>query len=352
MSTDPALYSLVMENNRMLKALTERLTPKQPDSSRCGPECSDPRGLHALADVMGGTANPHDLVGLNSVVRGNPKSPTEPDMQHVLKTGSLPPQTKAEASLERAVRSDIAERLLSILFPGPAQPNLDLDGCLREIERLRHWTRETERQGRDAALEEAAATAAALIDERDSHAVCARADTIAKRIRALKSKSAPLDLGLTPEEDDEIISSGGGFSHLSGQTTQAGPAPEEKPIMDCSTGETVQCLVPGCDKPHQHEGPHSGGGAPVITEETLRTLRERRETRADVGRQIDALATSDVHDFGWALAQMRAGKKVRRKGSATPAVLDSQAIDMGWVQLGRGRLSWESMSATDWEVAE
>lgn len=59
-----------------------------------------------------------------------------------------------------------------------------------------------------------------------------------------------------------------------------------------------------------------------------------------------------VHDFGWALAQMRAGKKVRRKWSATPAVLDSQAIDMGWVQLGRGRLSWESMSATDWEVAE
>lgn len=344
MSADPALYSLVMENNRMLKALTERLTPKQPDSSRCGPECSDPRGLHALADVMGGTANPHDLVGLNSVVRGNPKPPTEPDMQHVLKTGSLPPQTKAEASLERAVRSDIAERLLSILFPGPAQPNLDLDGCLREIERLRHWTRETERQGRDAALEEAVVEVAEAGADMESPQLATR---IRDRIRALKSKPAPLDLGLTPEEDDEIISSGGGFSHLSGQTTQAGPAPQPSD----NPGE-LQQAAPTWEPDSPTDLPDEEQPPRTLTQEQERELAERRATRADVGRQIDALATSDVHDFGWALAQMRAGKKVRRKGSATPAVLDSQAIDMGWVQLGRGRLSWESMSATDWEVAE
>lgn len=101
---------------------------------------------------------------------------------------------EAAERMEEAAKTmgdTIRDRLLAILFPGSARPNLDLEGCLRDVDRLVRWTHGQKQDVRDAALEEAAATAASLIDERDSHAVCARADTIAKRIRALKSKPAP-----------------------------------------------------------------------------------------------------------------------------------------------------------------
>lgn len=281
----------------------------------------------------------------------------------------------------------IRDRLLAILFPGQPAPSLDLEGCLRAADvRL---NRNKPPLGnpppyivRDAALEEAAS----LIASGYWHSHLGPAETISdacQRIRALKSKPAPVDLHLSAKDEEEILASGGGFSHVSGKTTQSGPAPQPSKnpgefdptprahlngcVMDTNhmgpciafqpsdtKPEPVQCLVPGCDKPHQHEGPHSESSAPVITEETLRTLRERRETRADIGRQIDALATSDVHDFGWALAQMRAGKKVRRRVWDPKAAWSCVRDEDGgmWGRASVHGLDWVAVLATDWQVVE
>jgi hypothetical protein len=72
-------------------------------------------------------------------------------------------------------------------------------------------------------------------------------------------------------------------------------------------------------------------------------------------RQVEGLrdlgvTPEPIHDFGWALAQMRAGKTVTRDGWASQNVLSAEGIDKGWVQLGRGRLSFDAMLATDWKV--
>lgn len=240
MPSDPALYALVLENNRLLKALTERMTPKP---SQCTAECSDPRGLHAMAAIMGGTANPHDLTGINSVVRGNPKPLTESDMAQVLKTGEVP---RAYSATERLVRGQVADRLTAILFPGSARPNWTLEeafsGVANAAEGAKKWReREEAATGvRDAALEEVERIATSMsLRNRDASDTADSSDMratyrtraaafreMALECRALKSKPAPVDLHLSAKDEDEILASGGGFSHVSGKTTQSGPAPQ------------------------------------------------------------------------------------------------------------------------------
>lgn len=155
-------------------------------------------------------------------------------------------------------------------------------------------------EARDAALEEAANTAEAVIDERDSCYVRARSETIAFRIRALKSK----------------------------------PAPKWEP--DSPT-----------DLPDEQQAPREP------PPEKLRELFEHREAREEAARRLDALATSDAHDFGWALAQMRAGKKVRRRVFIPGAHYrwDGGCV-LSHTSTPQDLMPWNDLTATDWEVAE
>lgn len=92
--------------------------------------------------------------------------------------------------------------------------------------------------------------------------------------------------------------------------------------------------------------------APVLTPEQERELAERREAREEAVRRLDALAMSDVHDFGWALAQMRAGRMVRRPSWDAGAHVFIR--EGGWLKNGglAGPLDGAHILATDWEVVE
>ena len=56
-----------------------------------------------------------------------------------------------------------------------------------------------------------------------------------------------------------------------------------------------------------------------------------------------------VHDFGWALAQMRAGRKVRRKNEDGTISLHPNGFGFGGNDI---LLTSGDLLATDWEVAE
>jgi hypothetical protein len=144
MPSDPALYALVLENNRMLKALTERMTTQHtPDAKR-------------------------------PVVESAPR-PEDDRVSFIRPEFVECPSCRAK----------------------PGSPPLCAD-CLerRELfERRSRWTRETEHKVRDAALEESAKAAwssrhCEVIDEAFPRYMKACSD-IAARIRALKSKPAP-----------------------------------------------------------------------------------------------------------------------------------------------------------------
>lgn len=288
MPSDPALYALALENNRLLKALTENWAKARAtdtgkpmlvrDGVACGcigshtPACNSREESHCtVLDCVlpAGHRDPH--CGKNGLE---------------LKVTRAPDAKQPDSSPDRLMLDEM-QRMLSPSRRDGETPVAVLGRVLAHV-----FPFNPERAGgaamalvesriRDAALEEAAAKgdlyaerydADAAYPEGRAHAKAGRA--IAGAIRALKSKSAPLDLGLTPEEDDEIISSGGGFSHLSGQTTQAGPAPQ--PSDD--PGELPKDCIEGR---RTYQQCHEGLCSHLV-----------------------------VHDSGWALAQMRAGKKV------------------------------------------
>lgn len=182
---------------------------------------------------------------------------------------------------------------------------------------------------RDAALEEAASRIEASDCDWDSDVIA----SFAGSIRALKSKPATVmaslrpecgveqnagpahDLGLSrAEEEEEILSSGGGFSHVSGKTTQAGEAPA-----------TDVCDAKWCSREKRHEG--------------FCKLPPEPQTQPV------------VHDFGWALARMREGKKVRRASWVNGSFLRFN----GYLVSDRESLpevKTEHLLATDWQVVE
>lgn len=186
-----------------------------PNGSTVAKECEGPRGLHDMARVMGGTANPHDLTGINSVVRGRPvvvaeniefrddgtvgvKAPpkvhevrrgnstilvkeppapvlcncaerSEPHI-HVSFSEKSEPAPPAYSVEERKARAKVADEIVDILFPGGPRPFWSLDEALREVDkRLKASAARAEEvqrvcdtlapaaraQIRDAALEEA-----------------------------------------------------------------------------------------------------------------------------------------------------------------------------------------------------
>lgn len=195
-------------------------------SGPCTVNCSDPRGIHAVAGVMGGTANPHDLTGINTVVRGvYAGDPMVEAMKGRKPCPESEPAPPAYSVAERRVRADVAAKLSAILCPsgrtGFGEPGLE--DALREVERrlgessarskeaaanIATLTAECRAQLRDAALEEAArvcesrAKSNADLSRRMSGALreaydCFRkeGEAAAEDIRALKSKPAPQPSG-------------------------------------------------------------------------------------------------------------------------------------------------------------
>lgn len=225
-----------------------------------------------------------------------------------LKAIRAPPDTiKAEA------RDEVRQRLLAAIFKHGAPPDISLDAAIEEagnrVVCAGSALELVSDKARDAALEEAMNTIALLQYQRKmTHEQWdAGVRSAWDAVCALKSKPAP-EKQETPEPcgasmgtiNTRPIHCTEPKGHAGEHTHQLGFVPL-----------VVKCLVPGGDRPHQHEGAHSETSAPVVTEETLRSLKEQRDTREDVGRRIDEHVTSDVHDFGWALAQMRAGHGAR-----------------------------------------
>lgn len=116
----------------------------------------------------------------------------------------------------------------------------------------------------------------------------------------------------------------------------------------------VQCLTPGCDRPHQHEGPHGLvreivrrlGACPTCGE----SLLHAEGCSMGVAESGEMQTQPVVHDFGWALAQMRAGKKVRVSswGAGCWIRLDSDDFrDEGGLKRGPNTAI---LLKTDWEV--
>lgn len=343
-----------------------------------------------------------------------------------------------EPRAHAAAHKDVAQRLAAILFPGPdeVRPDLSLAEALQAVKvRLdarREWFR-------DAALEEAAALVDDLTERYLGAAAVAKENGwaeetgnrekgmaisgLAMEIRALKSKPATADkldaAFLATERQlygyDVPAPKPPIFEAMTyGTKEQADEAAKEyarrNVVHDFDGSVTaaeaarvaraapVQCLVPGCDRPHQHEGPHTGG-APVVTDETARVERElsglkpctchrsayphvhiahRGLTADECSRAGKALAAAagvvayvvepggakmppePVHDFGWALAQMRAGKSVeRRKWKGGRRMHTGIGPEPKIITHAPGFLGGPDESvrsddvlATDWEVVE
>lgn len=232
----------------------------------------------------------------------------------------------------------IRDRLLAILFPGQPAPSLNLEDCLRDVDSRLNRNRPPLGNPppyvvRDAALEEVERVATTMASNNTAAANCASTGNLAVTYRAraaafreMASECHALKSKPTPQPSDNP-----------GELQQAAPTWEP----DSPT-----------DLPDEEQPPRTP------TPEQERELAERREAREEATRRLDALATSDVHDFGWALAQMRAGKKVRR-----PSILDGGRISVdaemrmflvhriGYANRGFTPSSVDLL-ATDWELAE
>ena len=129
------------------------------------------------------------------------------------------------------------------------------------------------------------------------------------------SKPAPVDLGLSPKDEEEILSSGGGFSHVDGETTQAGS----------SAFDVMQKI--------QADG--------------------MRHSAEKWGRgEMDGPKPEPTHDFGWALARMREGQKVRREAWVNGSWLKIDGESIVTDHARAVDLHISNMIATDWQVVE
>lgn len=205
----------------------------------------------------------------------------------------------AERSTDRLVRGQVADRLWTLLgVKTPADPSLD--AALAQAEHVIKYGGMAgstiallQSKTRDAALEESATLADAEAERIGPAEVTGTSvGCVARSIRALKSK----------------------------------PAPKE-------------CIVPGCVLPPGHEPRSHHRNA------------DGKTWRTDVTDDYIASCAKpeSVHDFGWALAQMRAGKKVRRPMARV--VPEFGTIDMNRLRDGCTLRSFDLL-ATDWEVVE
>ena len=227
-------------------------------------------------------------------------------------TFPTPDFTDLTALTKRRARAEVADRLRAALYPDQWAPNLDLEGYLLEVSRrvgaLNVPLDSIKATVRDAALEEAAL---ALKDWLNGPADIRDCFEI---VRAMKSKPAP------------------------------------------------DCLTPGCEKPTGHAGPHEPCGArkaPQQCQHPSCTLPPHDGPHEDTNGMTYCVQPSGnpgelpVHDFGWALQQMRAGKKVRRAAFIPSAHyrLDGCYV-MNHTSTTQHLMPWDDLTATDWQVME
>ena len=394
MPVDPTLYALVRENNRMLKELTERLALKavgdikvesasRPENDRASfirpefvecpscrakpgspplcAECLERRELFGLRAKYGA-----DVASIRATGEGVRRGPiTESDMRHVLKTGDLPPMGQqvqpikdngaiAYSATERLVLGQVADRLWAILNPNTQpSPSWTMADALEGVEKLRHWTRETEHKVRDAALTEAIS----VLETYDPMTHIA-----GDRIRALlhgetaplftkraleESKADARDAAL--EEAATAIASAQFARKMSPQDWDWGMGDAQHVVRALKTKPApTKCIVPGCvlkpgHVPHSHHKDASGKTwCTDVTEDFIASCQPQPEP---------------VHDFGWALQRMRAGKKVRRKVWPGNHFYEEVTVGGGrGLKTDRGGeatlICTGDALATDWEVVE
>ena len=277
---------------------------------------------------------------------------------------------------QRRIRAEVAERLWWALGPSGGQAKKhDLDAMLAEVVRanedaLKWRNREvTATSIRDAAMEEAAGEADFVVGTAFNDPIRVSARALADRIRALKAKRPePKWLSVDEvenrerNEDAARILKDHGFGDVLVSVTDAKPAPDAalSPVIVTDTlcvdavpaSTPPLCLTPGCEKPTGHAPPCEPCGAkPVpqpsgnsgeLTPEQIRELKEFRESRA-AERKVDP----NVHDFGWALHQMRAGRKVRRVNESSIIAFTPDGFHFGGNEI---LLSKGDLLATDWQV--
>lgn len=253
----------------------------------------------------------------------------------------IPPSLLAEN--EKRFQEKVAASLRVILYPGQPAPNLDLDGLLHEADS--RLNRGKPPQGNpppyvvlaDVEKKLAAALNTEPDDFEDLTRVAMHAAEDAKKWREREETATDI-------RDAALEEAAARFDRSAATLTawqvrsfiralKSKPAPKWEP--DSPT-----------DLPDEQQAPREP------PPEKLRELFEHREAREEAARRLDALATSDAHDFGWALAQMRAGKKVRRPVWEHPyfyRFTGSRIEDESGVS---AVVHWENILATDWEVAE
>lgn len=170
---------------------------------------------------------------------------------------------------------------------------------------------QTPREIREAALEQAAGVVGEELGMQNGW--------IQQRIRALKSKPTPDAL---PKQEDYCMEC---------------EKPKTAHGMSCSQDVRPRTHSNGCALDADHKGACFG----------LSLLEmERQEARM-------YQSPEPIHDFGWALAQMRAGKRVRRAGWTDGEAWSLARADDGsfWGRASIRQFHWEHVLATDWEVA-
>lgn len=255
---------------------------------------------------------------------------------------SIPPSLLSEN--EKRFREEVAASLRVILYPGQPAPSLDLDGLLHEADaRLNRGKPPLGNPPPSVVLSDVERKLAAALntepdDFEDLTRVAMRAAEDAKKWRERERTATDI-------RDAALEEAAARFDRSAATLTawqvrsfiralKSKPAPKWEP--DSPT-----------DLPDEQQAPREP------PPEKLRELFEHREAREEAARRLDALATSDAHDFGWALAQMRAGKKVRRRVFIPGA---HYRWDGGYVlnhtSTPQDLMPWNDLTATDWEVAE
>ncbi|WP_223644345.1 DUF2829 domain-containing protein [Corallococcus sp. EGB] len=307
-----------------------------------------------------------------------------------------------EQQVRDSTRAEVAGHLSSVLYPGDAaNPGaeretrpLALEAVLAEVERrLRNspgstadeWeaayrylgemgvpstdangadvplverVRQLLARERDAALEEAALAALCGIHgttDPERHKA-------ARDIRALKSQSA-LEGAAVKSVHQRLrsVSEQGVPSRTSDDTADV---PLVERIRQLLVRERDAVLEEVAVETEQHAATQDWCSKTTGFEENRAKYTARGEALKDWARDVRAMKskpasetpTEPIHNFGWALAQMRAGKKVRKPSMILPRFIyldtsDGEQILMaGGATLGM--VTQDYLLATDWEVVE
>lgn len=304
MPVDPTLYALVRENNRMLKELTERLVPKT-ETYCTVMDCVLPAGHR----------DPHcGKNGLEFTAQPQPDSSAASE--------------KAYSKFMDGYREVARQKAEGVPMVGAPTEHRPISEPKHETEpenfralRLEVRALESERRhARDAALEEAIKVLGNIAIQPLDEWVKA-----VNSIRALKSKPAP-----EPSKNPGEFGRG-----------DVRPA-HLQTLKPCTCYRNAH--------PHVHVA-HEGLTADECSRAGKALAMASGVKHVVVEPGGAKIAPEPLHDFAWALQQMRAGKKVRRKNESGTINLHPNGFGFGFggndILLTSGDLL-----ATDWEVVE